>query len=105
MELFRLMSVFNFNIDITAPECTLKQLTYETKWWIVMQVRGLVRPREVCLPYLARRLFSSSSLSPALPPARVYREVFCNMRPKKAIIREGWGFPAQVVGGSRRHRV
>ena len=38
MELFRLMSVFNFNIDITAPECTLKQLTYETKWWIVMQV-------------------------------------------------------------------
>jgi hypothetical protein len=38
LQLFRLMSVFNFNIDITAPECTLKQLTYETKWWIVMQL-------------------------------------------------------------------
>jgi hypothetical protein len=36
VELFRIMSVFNFNVDITAPECTLQQLTYETKWWIVM---------------------------------------------------------------------
>ena len=68
MELFRLMSVFNFNIDITAPECTLKQLTYETKWWIVMQVRGLVRPREVCLPYLARRLFLLLLTLPRPPP-------------------------------------
>jgi hypothetical protein len=48
VELFRLMSVFNFNIDITAPECTLKQLTYETKWWIVMQV-GSLSPRRPLL--------------------------------------------------------
>ena len=34
ISLFHALSVFNFNIDITAPECTLKSLSYETKWWI-----------------------------------------------------------------------
>jgi hypothetical protein len=36
IEMFRIMSAFNFNVDITAPECSLKNLSYETKWWIIM---------------------------------------------------------------------
>ena len=36
--MFHVMSAFNFNVDITAPECSLKGLSYETKWWIVMQL-------------------------------------------------------------------
>ena len=30
------MSMFNFNIDITAPECAMPNLQYETKWWGTM---------------------------------------------------------------------
>jgi hypothetical protein len=37
-EIFRIMSAFNFNVEITAPECSLRNLTYETKWWTVMQL-------------------------------------------------------------------
>jgi hypothetical protein len=37
-EAFRIFSAFNFNIDITAPECALKSMSYETKWWISMQL-------------------------------------------------------------------
>jgi hypothetical protein len=34
--IFRALSAFNFNIDLTAPECAFKSLSYETKWWISM---------------------------------------------------------------------
>ena len=36
--MFHIMSAFNFIVDITAPECSLKHLSYEMKWWIVMQL-------------------------------------------------------------------
>jgi hypothetical protein len=32
--LFRLMSSLSFNLDITAPECSLPNLTYSTKWYV-----------------------------------------------------------------------
>lgn len=35
---FHALSVFNFNIDLTAPECAFKGLSYELKWWISMQL-------------------------------------------------------------------
>jgi len=34
--LFNIMSVFNFNIDIAAPECISPNLDYEVKWWLQM---------------------------------------------------------------------
>ena len=37
-ETFHILSVFNFNIDITAPECAIKSLSYELKWWVSMQL-------------------------------------------------------------------
>jgi hypothetical protein len=32
LDLFRLFSIFNFNIDITAPECVVPDLPYSLKW-------------------------------------------------------------------------
>ena len=37
-QVFRLFSAFNFNINLTAPECALKSLSYELKWWVSMQL-------------------------------------------------------------------
>ena len=34
VSLFRLMSSLSFNLDITAPECSLPNLTYSTKWCV-----------------------------------------------------------------------
>jgi len=34
--IFNAMSVFNFNIDITAPECITPDLSYQSKWWAQM---------------------------------------------------------------------
>ncbi|MFT3986878.1 hypothetical protein [Aestuariivirga sp.] len=33
--LLTVFSLFNFNIDITAPECLVPSLEYEIKWWLV----------------------------------------------------------------------
>lgn len=35
LELFHMLSVFNLSIDITAPECTIPDLGYVTKWLII----------------------------------------------------------------------
>lgn len=35
-ELFHLLSVFNFNIEITAPECSIPDFDYKTKWFGIM---------------------------------------------------------------------
>ena len=32
--LFRLMSSLSFNLDITAPECSLPNLSYANKWYV-----------------------------------------------------------------------
>jgi len=32
--LFRLMSSLSFNLDITAPECSLPNLSYADKWCV-----------------------------------------------------------------------
>jgi len=36
LDLFRLFSVFNFNIDITAPECVVPDLPFSVKWYGTM---------------------------------------------------------------------
>jgi hypothetical protein len=36
--LFELLSAFSLNIEITAPECLVPSLSFETKWWMVMLV-------------------------------------------------------------------
>lgn len=35
-KLFQYMGIFNLNIDLTAPECTIPNLAYTTKWMFVM---------------------------------------------------------------------
>ena len=35
-DLFSYMSFFNFNLDITAPECAMPELGYGTKWTAIM---------------------------------------------------------------------
>lgn len=42
LEIFRLLSVFNFNLDITAPECAIPDLSYGTKWSLVQVLPGAV---------------------------------------------------------------
>ena len=34
--MFTFFSAFNFNIDITAPECLIPNLDYQLKWWFIM---------------------------------------------------------------------
>ena len=34
--MFTFFSAFNFNIDITAPECLVPNLDYRLKWWFIM---------------------------------------------------------------------
>jgi len=34
IKLFNFLSIFNFNIDISAPECLVPNLEYELKWWL-----------------------------------------------------------------------
>ena len=34
-EIFHMMSVFNFNLEITAPECSIPDLGYYTKWMFI----------------------------------------------------------------------
>jgi hypothetical protein len=38
LTLFRLMSSLSFNLDITAPECSMPNLSYPTKWWVPFAV-------------------------------------------------------------------
>ena len=33
IKIFNFLSIFNFNIDISAPECLVPNLSYELKWW------------------------------------------------------------------------
>ena len=35
LTLFRIMSSFSFNLDITAPECSMPNLSYPTKWCVL----------------------------------------------------------------------
>jgi hypothetical protein len=38
LQFFRWMRFFNVNIDVTAPECLMPNLEYETKWWGTMML-------------------------------------------------------------------
>ena len=35
MKLYQYLSAFNFNLDITAPECSIPSLGYGTKWMAI----------------------------------------------------------------------
>jgi len=37
-DLFHLLSVFNFNLEITAPECSIPDLGYVTKWTFIQSL-------------------------------------------------------------------
>lgn len=37
-EIFRILSLFNFNLDITAPECAIPNLDYDAKWGFVQSL-------------------------------------------------------------------
>jgi len=76
LTLFRLMSSLSFNLDITAPECSMPNLSYPTKWWVPFAVM-LATARTLlehppCLsvqPFVFRtgcslRAFPSASLLP-----------------------------------------
>jgi len=60
--LFELCSVFNFNIDITAPECLVPNLDYEVKWVFIMILPLGALALLVCL-YLAKIVRSSARSS------------------------------------------
>jgi hypothetical protein len=32
--LFRMLSAFSFNLDITAPECSVPSISYAGKWYV-----------------------------------------------------------------------
>ena len=34
--LFQILSIFNFNVDVTAPECLIPELPFFTKWMVMM---------------------------------------------------------------------
>ena len=36
LELFRILSAFNLNIEIVAPECIVPNLSYRAKFWFIM---------------------------------------------------------------------
>jgi hypothetical protein len=36
VQLFRLMSSLSFNIDITAPECSMPNLSFSAKWCVAV---------------------------------------------------------------------
>lgn len=38
LEMFRIFSLFNFNLDITAPECAIPDLEYSTKWTLIQAI-------------------------------------------------------------------
>jgi len=52
LSLFRWMSAFNFNLELTAPECSIPDLSYETKWYFTM---GL--PLAACSIFLLMHFF------------------------------------------------
>ena len=33
--MFHIFSVFNLNLEITAPECSIPDLGYQTKWFFI----------------------------------------------------------------------
>ncbi|KAA0171764.1 hypothetical protein FNF28_00400 [Cafeteria roenbergensis] len=37
-DLFHLMSAFNLNLEITAPECLIPDIAFVTKWFIIMAI-------------------------------------------------------------------
>jgi len=41
-EVFRWMSMFNLNIDITAPECTVPEVSYALKWFAIQALPLLI---------------------------------------------------------------
>ena len=46
VRLFQILSAFNLNIEIVAPECLVPDVSFVTKWMII-----------VCLPLLVGSLF------------------------------------------------
>jgi hypothetical protein len=57
LDLFRFFSIFNFNIDITAPECVYPDISYRQKWWALMSI-----PFGVALVLLMANLYVSTLL-------------------------------------------
>ena len=52
-DVFHLLSVFNFNIELTAPECSIPDLGYITKWAFI---QGL--PAMACLLFFLTSVWS-----------------------------------------------
>ena len=48
VSLFRLMSSFSFNLDITAPECSFPTLSYSSKWCVVANASPVVAQPSQC---------------------------------------------------------
>mmetsp|Transcript_64158 Transcript_64158/g.133793 ORF Transcript_64158/g.133793 Transcript_64158/m.133793 type:complete len:339 (-) Transcript_64158:617-1633(-) len=46
---FEIFSIFNFNIDITAPECLAPEFSYELKWWFTMALPLAVAAVLLCI--------------------------------------------------------
>lgn len=38
VQILRLLSIFNINIEIVAPECTIPNLQYKSKWFFIMLI-------------------------------------------------------------------
>ncbi|KAA0148487.1 hypothetical protein FNF31_07409 [Cafeteria roenbergensis] len=73
--IFELMSTFSLNIEITAPECLIPSLSYETKWWMVMLVPILTQVG-LLLVFLGYALFKR------FVKGQRGRRKFCSHAPK-----------------------
>jgi hypothetical protein len=68
-----MFSIFNVDIDVTAPECLIPEFTYEIKWWVSIMLPfasgvmlliffGLSKIINVCLIERHKTTFSLSAL-------------------------------------------
>jgi len=55
VELFHILSAFNLNIEITAPECSIPDIDYPTKWMVIMLL-PVVAATLVVIIYLGLRI-------------------------------------------------
>ena len=53
--MFTFFSAFNFNVDITAPECLIPNLDYQLKWWFIMLI-PMAAMSFLCLAFIVELL-------------------------------------------------
>jgi hypothetical protein len=55
--MFDFFSAFNFNIDITAPECLIPNMDYKVKWWFI-QMLPVAAISFLCFMFFSKMCFT-----------------------------------------------